>query len=184
MSKNILVPISDGCEEIEAACIIDVLRRADADVTVASVGNLQVTASRGMKLIADRLISECINESYDLIALPGGMPGAERLRDSKELTEILTRQQQDGKLYAAICASPTVVLKHHGLLTDRKATAYPGFAEQLENTESIDSRVVVDNNCITSRAPGTAMEFALKLAEILYGEQKAKEIAQSMLVIY
>ncbi|NOR64658.1 MAG: DJ-1 family protein, partial [Candidatus Scalindua sp.] len=72
MSKNVLVPISDGCEEIEAACIIDVLRRADADVTVASVGNLQITASRGMKLVADRLISECISESYDLIALPGG----------------------------------------------------------------------------------------------------------------
>ena len=90
MSKDVLVPIADGCEEIEAACIIDVLRRADADVTVASVGNLQVTASRGMKLVADKLISECVNDSYDLIALPGGMPGAERLRDSKELTELLT----------------------------------------------------------------------------------------------
>ncbi len=184
MSKNVLVPISDGCEEIEAACIIDVLRRADADVTVASVGNLQVTASRGMKLVADRLISECVNESYDLIALPGGMPGAERLRDSKELTEMLKRQQQDGKLYAAICASPAIVFHHHGLLAERKATAYPGFAEQLANTESIESRVVVDNNCITSRGPGTAMEFALKLVEVLYGEQMAKKVAESMLSTY
>ncbi|MHC4138281.1 MAG: DJ-1 family glyoxalase III [Planctomycetota bacterium] len=181
MSKSVLVPISDGCEEIEAACIIDVLRRADADVTVASVGKLQVTASRGMKLVADRLISECVNESYDLIALPGGMPGAERLRDSKELTELLTRQQQGGKLFAAICASPAIVLHHHGLLAERKATAYPGFAEQLANTESIESRVVVDNNCITSRGPGTAMEFALKLVEVLYGEQMAKKIAEAML---
>ncbi len=182
MSKKILVPISDGCEEIEAACIIDVLRRADADVTVASVGNLQITASRGIKIIADRLISDCVNESYDLIALPGGMPGAERLRDSKELTELLTRQKQDGKLFAAICASPAIVLHHHGLLDDLKATAYPGFAEQLKNTESIESRVVVDGNCITSRGPGTAMEFALKLVEVLYGEEMSKKIADAMLV--
>ncbi len=183
MSKKVLVPIADGCEEIETACIVDVLRRAEADVTVASVGELQVTASRGMKLVADKLISECVNDSYDLIVLPGGMPGAENLRDSKELVAMLKRQQQEEKLYAAICASPAVVLNHHGLLAQRKATAYPGFAEQFENTEAIDSRVVVDGNCITSRGPGTAMEFALKLVEILYGEQKATEIAQSMLVI-
>ena len=75
-----------------------------------------------------------------------------------------------------------MVLHHHGLLAQRKATAYPGFAEKFENTEAIDSRVVVDGNCITSRGPGTAMEFALKLVEILYGEQKATEIAQAMLV--
>ncbi len=182
MSKNVLVPIADGSEDIETVSIVDVLRRAGATVTVASVGAIQVTAAQGLKLVADQVISECVNTSYDLIALPGGMPGAEHLRDSKELTEMLKRQQQDGKLHAAICASPAVVLNHHGLLAGRKATAYPGFAEQLENTESIDSRVVVDNNCITSRAPGTAMEFALKLVEALYGVQKAKEIAQSMLV--
>lgn len=182
MSKKVLVPIADGSEEIETACIVDVLRRAEADVTVASVNKLQVTASRGMKLVADKLISECVQNTYDLIVLPGGMPGAENLRDSKELAEMLKRQQNDGRLYAAICASPAVVLHHHGLLARRKATAYPGFAEKFENTEAIDSRVVVDGNCITSRAPGTAMEFALKLVEILYGEQKAKDIARSMLV--
>ena len=182
MSKKVLVPVADGSEEIETACIVDVLRRAEADVTVASVNSLQITASRGMKLVADQLISECVQNTYDLIVLPGGMPGAEHLRDSKELVEMLKRQQNDGRLYAAICASPAVVLHHHGLLAQRKATAYPGFAEQFENTEAIDSRVVVDGNCITSRAPGTAMEFALKLVELLYGEQKAREIAQSMLV--
>lgn len=182
MSKKVLVPIADGSEEIETACIVDVLRRADANVTVASVNKLQVTASRGMKLVADKLISECVQNTYDLIVLPGGMPGAENLRDSKELAVMLKLQQQDGRLYAAICASPAVVLHHHGLLARRKATAYPGFAEKFENTEAIDSRVVVDGNCITSRAPGTAMEFALKLVEILYGEQKAKDIARSMLV--
>ncbi|GAX61980.1 intracellular protease/amidase [Candidatus Scalindua japonica] len=183
MAKNVLVPIADGSEDIETASIVDVLSRAGATVTVASVCALQITASNGLKLIADQLISECVNNSYDLIVLPGGMPGAEHLRDSKELVKMLKRQQEEGKLYAAICASPFVVLHHHGLLADRKATAYPGFAEQLENSDSIDSRVVVDKNCITSRGPGTAVEFALKLVEELYGEQKAKEIAEAMLVI-
>ncbi len=181
MSKNVLVPIAEGSEEIETACIVDVLRRADATVTVASVGNLQITGSRGMKFVADRLLTECVECKYDLIALPGGMPGAEHLRDSKELAGLLKRQQQDRKLYAAICASPAVVFQHHGLLGGRKVTAYPGFTSVFENTEAVDSRVVVDDNCITSRAPGTAMEFSLTLVGVLYGEQKAKEIARSML---
>ena len=182
MTKYVLVPIADGCEEIETACIVDVLRRAGASVTVASVGTLQVTASRGMKFVADTFMSECVKNTYDLIVLPGGMPGAENLRDSKELVEMLKRQQQNGKLYAAICASPAVVFQHHGLLAERKATAYPSFAGLLENSEAIDSRVVVDGNCITSRAPGTAIEFSLTLVKILYGEQKATEVANAMLV--
>ena len=98
MSKKVLVPIADGIEEIEAVCIIDVLRRAGADVTVASVDGLQVTASRGVKLVADVLITECADRIYDLIALPGGMPGAEHLRDSKELIGILKQQQKKGRL--------------------------------------------------------------------------------------
>ncbi|GJQ60876.1 MAG: DJ-1 family protein [Candidatus Scalindua sp. AMX11] len=183
MSKKVLVPIADGSEEIETACIVDILRRADATVTVASVGELQVTGSSGMKFIADKLLSECVNDTYDLIVLPGGMPGAEHLRDSKELVELLKRQQQDKRLYAAICASPVVVFQHHGLLGERKATAYPSFADSLTNTKAVNARVVVDGNCITSRAPGTAIEFSLTLVEMLYGGgQKAKEIAQSILV--
>ena len=182
MGKKVLVPIADGCEEIETACIVDVLRRAGASVTVASVGTLQVTAARGMKLVADKFMSECVKNTYDLIVLPGGMPGAENLRDSKELVEMLKWQQQNGKLYAAICASPAVVLQHHGLLKGRKATAYPSFAGLLENSEEIDSRVVVDGNCITSRSPGTAIEFSLTLVKILYGEQTATEVANAMLV--
>ena len=180
MSKKVLVPIADGTEEIEAVCIIDVLRRAGASVIVASVDQLQVNASRGVKLVADKLIADCVDDTYDLIALPGGMPGAEHLRDSKDLEKILKRQHQEGRLYAAICASPAVVLQHHGLLGRRQATCHPNFVQQLENTEAVERRVVVDGTCITSRGPGTALEFALKLVELLYGEQKAREIAQSM----
>jgi 4-methyl-5(b-hydroxyethyl)-thiazole monophosphate biosynthesis len=182
MPKKILVPIADGCEEIETVCIIDVLRRAGASVTVASVGDLQVNASRGVKLVADKLIGDCVGETYDLIALPGGMPGAEHLRDSKELETLLKRQHQEGQLYAAICASPAVVLHHHDLLGQRQATSHPNFVQQLKNTDAVESRVVVDGPCVTSRGPGTALEFALKLVELLYGKQKTEEIAQAMVV--
>ncbi len=182
MEKMVLVPIADGIEEIEAACIIDVLRRAGVRVTVASVGDLQVTASRGVKLVADSLIADCTDKRFDLIALPGGMPGAENLRDSKELETMLKQQSESGRLYAAICASPAVVFAHHGLIENRKATCYPSFAEKLSNPAPRESRVVVDKNCITSQGPGTAIEFALKLVELLFDAEEAKKIAAAMLV--
>lgn len=182
MIKKVLVPIADGSEEIEAVCIIDVLRRAGAEVTVASVDKLQMTASRGVKIIADKLITDCTNETYDLIALPGGMPGAEHLRDSDALTAILKQQVSQGRYYSAICAAPVVVFKHHGLLGLKSATAHPAFASQLDNMDAVESRVVVDGHCITSRGPGTAIEFALKIVELIYDKEKAEAIAMSMVV--
>ncbi|MGD2089163.1 MAG: DJ-1/PfpI family protein [Candidatus Aminicenantes bacterium] len=176
MSKKVLVPIADGSEEIEAVGIIDILRRAGAEVTVASVDDLQITASRGVRITADCLISDCTDQTFDLIALPGGMPGAEHLRDSTELVDMLKKQRETGRLYAAICASPAVVFQPHGLLAGKKATCHPGRKDTLENKEAADSRVVVDGNCITSQGPGTAMEFALKLVELLLGKEKMKEV--------
>ncbi len=161
MEKKVLVPISDGIEELEAIGIIDTLRRADAKVTVASVGELQITASCGTKIVADTLIKNCVNENFDLIALPGGLPGAEHLRDSKVLTSLLKKQAADGKLYAAICASPVVVLQFHGLLKGKKATVNPALADELLNKDEIEKHVVVNGNCITSRARGTVLEFAI-----------------------
>jgi protein deglycase len=184
MKKKVLVPIAPDIEELEAVTIIDVLRRAGAEVVVASVSDLQIVASRGVTLVADKRIADCAHQSFDLIALPGGMPGAEHLRDSADLALLLRHQHKDGRLFAAICASPAVVLQYHGLLEGRQATCYPAFAEQLTGSTkaSIESRVVVDKNCITSRGPGTAMEFALKLVELLYSPAKAKEVAAPMLV--
>ena len=183
MSKKVLVPIADGSEEIEAVCIIDVLRRAGAEVTVASVEkDLQITASRGVRIVADARIDECADESFDLIALPGGMPGAERLRDSKALAALLRRQKNDEKPYAAICAAPAVALEPHGLLEGRKATAHPGFVDQLQDSSAAESRVVADGIVVTSRAPGTAIEFALALVVLLFGKEKAEEVAGPMLV--
>lgn len=182
MTINVLVPIADGSEEIEAVCIVDVLRRAGADVTVASVCGLQITASRGLKIVADKLIADCMDIIYDLIALPGGMPGAEHLRDSDELIDLLKAQKIAGRFYAAICASPAIVLQHHGLIGKLRATSHPFFTDYLENTEAVESRVVVEGNCITSRGPGTALEFAIKLVEVLMGKEKAEEVAGPMVL--
>lgn len=183
MNPSVCVPIADGSEEIEAMCIVDVLRRANANVTVASVGDaLQVTMSRGVKVVADARIADCENSTYDLIALPGGMPGAENLRDSAPLTQMLKNQQQAGRLYAAICASPAVVLAAHGLLSDKKATCYPGFNEALPHPAPALDTVVVDGNCITSQGPGTALSFSLALVAALYDPAKADEIAAALLM--
>ncbi len=181
MAKKVLVPIADGSEEIEAVCIIDTLRRAGAEVTVASVDKLQVTASRGVKLVADVRIADGTKQTYDCIALPGGMPGAEHLRDSAELIRMLKEQKQAGRLYAAICASPAVVLQHHGLLEKTKATCFPALRNKLNAAYASQERVVVDGNCVTSQGPATAIEFALKLVELLFGPAKAQEVGTAML---
>lgn len=187
MSTRVLVPIANGTEEIEAVCIIDTLRRAGAEVTVASVeATLQVTASRQTKLVADTSIADCVNVIYDCIAIPGGMPGAERLRDCEILTAMLHDQHDAGRLYSAICAAPVVVLQHHGLLAGRTATCHPSFVSHLQNPVHVEKRVVVDDTgngrCITSRGPGTAIEFALALIEALYGAEKMQEVRTQMLV--
>lgn len=183
MAKRALVPIADGSEEIEAVCIIDTLRRAGAEVTVASVGQLQVTASRGVKLVADTLIADCTGQTYDCIALPGGMPGAEHLRDSAPLIDLLKKQKQAGRLYAAICAAPTVVLRPHGLIDRVRATCFPALQGKLDPAYVSNERVVVDGNCVTSQGPATAIEFALTLVELLLGPAKAREVGSAMLFV-
>jgi len=183
MSPNVLVPIADGTEEIEAVCIIDVLRRAGADVTVAAVGGkLQITASRGVRIVADVLLEKCSDETFDMIVLPGGIPGADNLHASPALQALLRDQHDQERWYAAICAAPAVVLQPLGLLEGKRATSHPGFMERLDAARAEEKRVVVAGRCITSRGPGTALEFALKLVELLFDARKAEEVAAPMLV--
>lgn len=181
MIKTALVPVADGTEELEAVTIIDILRRAEVDVTVASVNGLSISASRGTRLTADRVINECKDSMFDLIALPGGLPGAEHLRDNAVLTAMLKDQKAAGRLYGAICASPAVVLQTHGLIGGRKATCYPGMGRDFENQEAVNETVVVDGTCVTSRGPGTAVPFALKLVELLTGTEKRNSVAKALL---
>lgn len=180
MEKRILVPIADGIEMIEALSIVDVFRRAGVTVDLASVNDLMITSSHNVKITADILIEECVGKSYDLIALPGGIPGAENLRNSKTLIEILKQQNEANKLYGAICASPAVVLEHHGLLEGKRAVGHPLFVADLSNLADTADKVVVDKNCVTSRGAGTAIDFSLELLGILMGEEKKKEVAAGM----
>ncbi|KAI6654072.1 Dihydroxyacetone kinase [Oopsacas minuta] len=184
MSKEVLIPIANGSEDIETVTLIDVLRRAQANVTVASIGEeLLVVAARGTKIIADVKISDCKMKEWDLIALPGGMPGAKNLSENSVLVELLKSQNEKGKLYAAICASPAIVLQPHGLLIEKNACCYPAFRENIppEQLAPAHNRVVVDQNCITSLGPATAIEFALKLVELLFGKDLSDTIGKAML---
>eukprot|EP00929_Paragymnodinium_shiwhaense_P116000 TRINITY_DN85228_c0_g1_i1.p2 TRINITY_DN85228_c0_g1~~TRINITY_DN85228_c0_g1_i1.p2 ORF type:complete len:184 (-),score=65.89 TRINITY_DN85228_c0_g1_i1:137-688(-) len=182
MALNVLVPIAEGSEEIETACITDTLVRAGAAVTVASVMDAkEVKMSRGLKIVADCLIAECTGKAWDAIVLPGGLPGAEHLKNCEPLVGLLKKQNEDKKVTAAVCASPAVVFATHGLLP-AKATCYPApkFKEVVPNWE--DTPAVVDGHVITGQGPGTSLAFALKIVESLYGAEKAAELQKAMLV--
>jgi len=181
MTKKILVPLAEGFEMLEALSIVDVFRRAGAQVDLAAVGeNLMVTSSHRVTVTADLRLSDCIHEQYDLIALPGGIPGAENLRKSEHLATRLKIQAGEDRLYGAICAAPALVLEHHGLLAGKKATCHPGFIDQLQSRDHVVEEVVCDRNCVTGKGAGLSIDFALKLLEVLMGEEKRREVAKGM----
>eukprot|EP00581_Thalassiosira_minuscula_P012411 CAMPEP_0183724268 /NCGR_PEP_ID=MMETSP0737-20130205/17824_1 /TAXON_ID=385413 /ORGANISM="Thalassiosira miniscula, Strain CCMP1093" /LENGTH=186 /DNA_ID=CAMNT_0025954815 /DNA_START=186 /DNA_END=746 /DNA_ORIENTATION=- len=183
-AKRVLVPIADDSEEIETTCITDTLTRFGAEVVVASVkpgGELVCKMSRGVKMVADIPIDDATGQEWDLVALPGGMPGAEHLRDSAPLISILEKQKESGKLYAAICAAPAVALASKGLIGEG-ATCYPAPGLREKMTDPVDDDVADQGNVVTSKGPGTALKFAIALGGKLYGAEKAKAIADEMLV--
>jgi 4-methyl-5(b-hydroxyethyl)-thiazole monophosphate biosynthesis len=183
MAKKILIPIAHGTEEIEAVCLVDTLRRANLDVTVASIQDtLQITASRGVKITADVLLADCQGQTYDMIALPGGMPGSTHLAQCPPLISMLKQQAQAGLWYAAICAAPALVLRPNGLLKGIKATCYPAMLDQLDPEYASQQGVVIDQPCVTGQGPGYAIEFSLALIEVLVGRQERKAVAEAMLV--
>ncbi|KAK7319876.1 hypothetical protein RJT34_04604 [Clitoria ternatea] len=182
-AKKVLVPIGFGTEEMEAVILIHVLRRAGAHVTVASVEpHLQVQAAAGTKLVADISISACSDQIFDLVALPGGMPGSARLRDCDVLRKITCKQAEENRLYGAICAAPAVTLLPWGLLKKKKITCHPAFYDKLPTFWAVKSNIQVSKGLTTSRGPGTSYQFALSLAEQLFGESVAKEIAELLLM--
>ena len=182
MGKKVLVPIADGSEEIEAVCIIDTLRRANAQVIVASVhpGRRQIEASRGVRLVADCCLEDCADQDFDAIILPGGLPGAQHLQACQLLARLLREQDRSQRLLGAICASPALVLEPLGLLRGRRATCHPSLLERLRNAQAVKERVVVDGHCVTSQAPGTALEFALAVTGILFGAQIEQQVRAPM----
>lgn len=184
MAISALVAIADGSEEMEAIIAVDVLRRAGINVTLASINpdSTLIRASRGVAIVADTTIDQIVSDHFDLIVLPGGMPGAANLRDSKELIALLRNQMKEQRWIGAICAAPAVVLQLHGMLASEgralKATCHPSFQSTLDprHCRPFDS-VVIDGNIVTSQGPGTAFEFALTLVDLLRGSTKRAEIA-------
>lgn len=180
--KKVLVPLADGFEEIEAITIVDVLRRAGIEVTTASTTNKQeVTGSHKIIIKADKLLAEVESCTFDMIVLPGGMPGSENLDQHEGLKKMLLEQKNQGKYIGAICAAP-MVIGNMGLLKGLKATCYPGFEKYLEGADISETGVVVDDKIITGRGAGYAMSFSLKLVEILIAEDMAIDIGRKMLV--
>ncbi len=169
---RVLVPLAQGCEELEAITIIDLLRRAGIEVISAGLDAENITASRGIKLIPDTDLKSALKDDYDMIVLPGGLPGANHLDNDDRLKSALKKMANDDKDIAAICAAPKV-LANAGLLKGKMATCYPGFLDdpELSGITLSDEAVVRDGKIITSRGPGTAMDFALELIEVLSGRE-------------
>jgi protein deglycase len=177
---RVLVPLAEGFEEIEAVTIIDVLRRAGIEVTVAGLAPGPATGAHGIRIDTDLPLAQARAADYDLIALPGGLPGADHLDHDPRIRRLLTDMAAAGKTIGAICAAPKV-LAGAGLLQGRRATSYPGFLDPSQVRYQEDP-VVVDGTLITSRGPGTALAFALTLVETLAGAGKRAELEQRMLV--
>jgi 4-methyl-5(b-hydroxyethyl)-thiazole monophosphate biosynthesis len=172
---SVLVPLAQGCEELEAVTVVDLLRRAGVGVVTAGLDDQPVRASRGMVLIPDVTLDEALKQQYDMVVLPGGLPGADYLNADERLRSLLTRMARDGRYTAAICAAPKV-LASVGLLGGRKATSFPGVLDEFPAIEYLTEAVVEDDKIVTSRGPGTAMDFALVLIEKLAGADKRREV--------
>ena len=174
-----LVPLAQGCEELEAITITDLLVRAGIDVTTAGLDNQPVIASRGTQIIPDTNIDTVKDDLFDLVVLPGGLPGADHLRDDPRIQALLKNHSSNQKLLAAICAAPRA-LAAAGLLDGKQVTCYPGSLDGYPQLNIQSSAIEIDGQIITSRGPGTAMDFALTLIEQLEGQAKRDEIEQQL----
>jgi 4-methyl-5(b-hydroxyethyl)-thiazole monophosphate biosynthesis len=179
--KNIAVHLAEGFEEIEAISIIDVLRRAEINVTIVSITeDLHVIGSHGIKVVADQLFCDINYNLIDMILLPGGMPGSTNLNNHPGLREQILNFHDNKKLLGAICAAP-LVFGNLGILKQIKATCYPGFENQLHGAIVTTENIEVSENIITAKGAGVAIEFALKIVELLKGKELATKLAQKMI---
>jgi len=179
---RVLVPLAQGCEELEAVTIIDLLRRANIEVVTASLDEDIIVASRGVRLVADVTLADIVDDEFDMIVLPGGMPGAENLDRDDRIHKLIKKHNKMDKFIAAICAAP-VILANAGVLMGKRATSYPGFIDKmsLTDTKILKDSVVIDDKVITSRGPGTAMDFALELIEKLLGPEQREAVEKPLM---
>lgn len=181
MSKKVLVPLAPGFEEIEAITSIDVLRRAEIEVVTVSLNSIDVKGAHNIPVIADKRIRQINIEDFDGILLPGGMPGAQNLKESSQILKFVRQINEKNLLVAAICAAP-MVLEAAGILKNINATSYPSFKKEVPSCNYKEERVVKDNNIITARGAGVALEFALEVVEYLEGRKIKEDLIDSMLV--
>lgn len=179
---KVVIPLADGFEEIEALSIIDILRRASIETVIAGLHEGPVVSARGVKVIPDTTIDQIKADDFDMIVLPGGQPGTDNLNGDHRVRKLLMDFYNKGKLTGAICAAP-YVLANAGLLSGKKATAYPTYKDRLKDATYLEDAVVEDENVLTSKGPGTAACFALKIVERLKGKQIADNIKNAMLFI-
>lgn len=174
---SVLVPLAPGCEELEAVTLIDLLRRAGVEVVTAGLDDQPVRASRGVVLVPDTVLDQVLERDFDLLALPGGTQGADNLNADPRIHALLKRMAAAGKYTTAICAAPKV-LAQAGVLQGRTATSYPGALEAFapDDVQVSNRPLEIDGKVVTSRGPGTAMDFALALIELLVGREKRDEV--------
>ena len=174
---SVLVPLAQGCEELEAVTVVDLLRRAGIEVVTAGLDAQPVKASRGMTLLPDMTLDMALQQRFDMVVLPGGLPGADHLGDDPRVIRLLQEMAAADAYTAAICAAPRV-LARAGLLDGKRATSYPGALDikAVPGLEYLETAVVTDGRVITSRGPGTAMDFALALIETLVGKASRDEV--------
>jgi 4-methyl-5(b-hydroxyethyl)-thiazole monophosphate biosynthesis len=174
---RLFIVLSNGFEDIEAFTVVDVLRRAGIAIDTVGIPGTMITSKSGIRITTDKKFSEINIDEYDGIVLPGGEENVKNLSNHLPLLSALERFNTKGKLIAAVCAAPTILAKL-GMLKDKKATVYPGLEKVLSYPRP--EKVVVDGNIITSQGPGTALEFALKIVEVLLGQNKALLLRKSL----
>ncbi len=178
---RVLIPLADGCEEMEAVITIDVLRRAKWEVTAAGLKAGPVTASRGVHIVPDMTWDQIRPSDFDMLVIPGGTKGVANLRADPRVVQAVRDFDRAGKYIAAICAGP-LVLQEAGILAGRKVTCHPGVKAQLTQTKRLEELVVVDGRLITSQAAGTTFKFALTIIEQVDGVKKAEAVGREMVV--
>lgn len=179
--KKVLVFLAEGFEEIEALTPIDVLRRAGAEVTVAGVGGLTIRGSHSVSVVCDVAVED-VKGDFDCVICPGGMPGSVNLSASWAVNELTIRTAANGGVVAAICAAPAVVLGPAGLLDGHQAVCFPGMEKAYPEFTFANDRVLVSGNLITARAAGCAMDFALTIVRVLFGQKKNDSLSESLIV--
>lgn len=180
--KKVFIFLADGFEEIEAIAPIDILRRAEVNVVTVSISNTKtVEGAHGVQVLADKLFSEVDFSTSDMLILPGGGVGTENLGAHTELNQLLTKQFNDGKPLAAICAAPSVLGKL-GILSGKEAICYPGFEDKLSGATVSEKSVVKDGTVITGKGPGVAIAFALEIVRTLKGEEVAAQVADGLML--